>query len=108
MPSRTRGARLVQASRNTHRGAQQKPTLANPHRPAKLVPPVKRSDPAEAGPRFVVSAPEARPRGLDAPQAPGTPAYAPEGAALGCHAGGACGPPSVGTSEGYTSLPWIA
>jgi hypothetical protein len=70
--------------------------------------PLKRSDPAGAGPRFVVSAPEARPRGLDAPQAPDIPAYAPEGAALGCHAGGACGPPSVGTSEGYTSLPWIA
>ena len=27
-------------------------------------------------------------------------AYAPAGAGLGCHVGGAWGPPSVGTSEG--------
>ena len=45
--------------------------------------------------------PEARPRGWDAPRATGLPRPTPPRApGSGCHAGGACGPPSVGTSEG--------
>jgi hypothetical protein len=31
----------------------------------------------------------------------------PAGIGVGCQPGG-CGPPRVGTSDGYTSLPWIA
>jgi DNA invertase Pin-like site-specific DNA recombinase len=40
-------------------------------------------------------------------QPPVTPVAIPGVVGTGCHAG-AWGPPSVGTSEGYTSLPWIA
>jgi hypothetical protein len=62
--------------------------------------------PAEAGPQCIASW---RSRAQRMARSAGDVVYVvlPTAAGVGCQVGG-CGPPRVGMSAGYTSLPWMA